>query len=65
MIAMRSSTREIAERALERLGRALELAADRFGQRLRRRLPARVVSTEPSDAPGARPNEIVTAGSWP
>ena len=22
-------------------------------------------STSPSDAPGARPNEIVTAGSWP
>ena len=32
--------REIAERALERLGRALELAADAFGQR-RRRPPRR------------------------
>ena len=28
-------------------------------------LAARGVSTSPSDAPGARPNEMVTAGSWP
>ena len=50
--------REVAERALERLGRALELAAHAFGQRLRARPRARGVSTSPSDAPGARPNDI-------
>ena len=60
---MASRIARLLERALERLCRAFELAADAFGQRGCGHARGRGVRTVPSAAPGARPKEIVTAGS--
>ncbi len=56
---------QVAERAFERLGRALEVRADAGRQGLRWPDPAPWRPRSPSDAPGFRSNEIVTALSWP
>ena len=58
--------RLVGERGLEGLGRSLEAALDARRQSQSVRGRSRSPSTaSPSDTPGARLNEIVTAGNWP